>query len=488
MVRGLFKNWIQPIFIGFDQKITKELLFRVISALHEISYRPVACVSGCKNSKEDVWKLLDVSVDKPFFEDPVSGEKIYMFVDALHLLKQLRNYFLDTGFILRDGKKITKQPIINLINSTNEEISSRHKLTEKHIDCMRPQRQNFSLVIQLLSHTTATALCDSKIDDEAEVTGNFIELVSKWFDIMHSYPPEMNFCMKQPFGIDLKNQISVLNEMYDTIYAMTCRQKDCLQTFQKGILMSINSLKCLFEDLKQHLIPYIVTSRLNLDSLENLFSKITDGLLDHPSPVEAINKLRSIVLGGNPDVAPKNVNDDEYLTADVFSKVGIQVPGPPVMEDSVLFLPSSVSTSASTIQFPYELSSEKEGFKYLCEWIARRYKTKYSWMDDYTENLEEHSYVEKKHLFLVETQPSQKWLAIADILESCFQELDASNLFKYKNIVKTLIVKFKKRLPYDLPYDILHIFALQRIYIRINWLNSMKKSLKRKLTEVTNNM
>lgn len=54
---------------------------------------------------------------------------------------------------------------------------------------------------------------------------------------------------------------------------MRCKGKNTLLTFQKGILISIKSTQLLFKDLmEKYDISYILTHRLNQDSLESLFS------------------------------------------------------------------------------------------------------------------------------------------------------------------------------------------------------------------------
>ena len=59
-----------------------------------------------------------------------------------------------------------------------------------------------------------------------------------------------------------------------------------MEVFQKAILMSINSIKNLMADIiKNGTKNFILTSKVNQDTLENLFSQIrTQGRLDdHPS-------------------------------------------------------------------------------------------------------------------------------------------------------------------------------------------------------------
>lgn len=55
MVRGLFSKWKQPIFIDFDQKMTKKILLDIISQLEEISYHVVVCVSDCGGGNVGLW-------------------------------------------------------------------------------------------------------------------------------------------------------------------------------------------------------------------------------------------------------------------------------------------------------------------------------------------------------------------------------------------------------------------------------------------------
>ena len=51
MARGLFKNWKQPVFIGFDQQMTKDILHEIIRRLHHININVVGIVSdNCQSN------------------------------------------------------------------------------------------------------------------------------------------------------------------------------------------------------------------------------------------------------------------------------------------------------------------------------------------------------------------------------------------------------------------------------------------------------
>lgn len=47
MARGIASKWKQPIFVGFDIKMTKSLLFDIIHNLNDIVFKVICCVSNC---------------------------------------------------------------------------------------------------------------------------------------------------------------------------------------------------------------------------------------------------------------------------------------------------------------------------------------------------------------------------------------------------------------------------------------------------------
>lgn len=101
MAHGLFAKWKQPIYVGFDQKITKELLFEIITEVYNAGYLTVACVHDCGGANIGLWKELGISTEHTEFQHPITNSKVFMFADSPHLLKLIRNWFIDTGFILK---------------------------------------------------------------------------------------------------------------------------------------------------------------------------------------------------------------------------------------------------------------------------------------------------------------------------------------------------------------------------------------------------
>lgn len=115
----------------------------------------------CDNDGSNVglWAQLNITPEDSSFPHPVTGDPIFHFPDVPHLLKLLRNWLLDAGFILYDGQVVSREPLEELITSVeNKEINAAFKLRRKHTECKKAQRQNVELAAQLFSHTAGTAL------------------------------------------------------------------------------------------------------------------------------------------------------------------------------------------------------------------------------------------------------------------------------------------------------------------------------------------
>jgi hypothetical protein len=158
MARALCGKWKQPVYVDFDKKMTKAILYRIITELHHSGYRVVSCVSDCGGGNIGLWKELGLNYQQTNFLHPVTNSSIFYFPDVPHLLKLFRNWLLDTGFILESGKAVNRQPLDALLKATSTEVSVCHRLQDAHLTCEGSQRQNVRLAAELLSHTTSTAL------------------------------------------------------------------------------------------------------------------------------------------------------------------------------------------------------------------------------------------------------------------------------------------------------------------------------------------
>lgn len=270
------------------------------------------------------------------------------------------------------------------------------------------------------------------------------------------------------------------------MFSMRCNGKKTLQTFQKGILISIKSIKLLFKDMNmKYNISYILTHRLNQDSLESFFSLIRSrgGLNDHPTPLNALHRIRIIVLGKNPGVIQEKLNIEmnhdvtdveEYLVANVMATANINI-NLDYEENNAELSDSSLSSSESlSATNDLQNNSEEDGFIYLCGWLARKFKNKYPYLGNYTKDTKpDHSYSTPswlQHLsFGGLTEPTTDWINKAKDFEKLFKKFHTEKINTDTNVTKRLTNLIKKK--YDMPEDLIKAFVLQRTYIRIKLLN-----------------
>lgn len=328
MARGICSNWKQPVYMDFDAAMTKDILNSIISLLHEINFNVVACVSDCGPTNQGLWKSLNISIERTHFEHKVTSDPIYVFGDTPHMLKLIRNNWLDRGYQLKDGICFQKHHLEEIIKKTDAEISSGYHLLPLTIHCSGNERQNVGLAKNLLSHKTAvlTARYFSNKPDYIALS-KFVDLVNSWYDVMSSTNVNESQCFKKPYGINLGEQNKLLDDMYETMLSMRGICKKALYPFQKYIMISITSIKMLYQSLKEKFpqFRYLLTHRLNQDVLENLFSQLRTrgGNDDHPSPLNAMYRLRMITLGKTSGIVKSNMctvdtSMDEFLMTKVL--------------------------------------------------------------------------------------------------------------------------------------------------------------------------
>ncbi|KAG5867660.1 hypothetical protein JTB14_004089 [Gonioctena quinquepunctata] len=89
----------------------------------------------------------------------------------------------------------------------------------------------------------------------------------------------------------------------------------------------------LFDDMNQKFsASYILTHRLNQDYLEKIFFQVRSGggVYDHPSALDALSRVRMIVLGKNPGIIESHTctedqQQDEYMVAQMFHRANVSI-------------------------------------------------------------------------------------------------------------------------------------------------------------------
>lgn len=198
--------------------------------------------------------------------------------------------------------------------------------------------------------------------------------------------------------MNLEAQISFLEEFFSMVKNMRCIGRKVLLPFQKGNLQSISSLKNLFNDLKgSQDIKYSLTARLNQDSLENLFSQIwhRGGLRGHPSPMNALMRLRMMILGRNHGAVQSNTNtqtiSEEFMVEKVLS--GIKANFSPKVNSTPILISTTTSTGDESVMttgvgVSIKEEASQDGLDYLAGWIAKKFKARYPELGKFTTHKE----------------------------------------------------------------------------------------------------
>lgn len=283
---------------------------------------------------------------------------------------------------------------------TATELTVCPQLKELHLSCRGPERQNVRLAANLISRTVGTALVHYKPGDDEKLavdTGNFILLMNEWFHMMNVYTTKYSMVPSQTaYGMKhLDAQNELLTNVRNVILGMRCYGKESLQIFQKGIIMGITALPMLLESVRKYGVTYLLTSKLGQDIVESSFSQIRTrgGLNDHPSPLDALYRLRVIILGKNPGITQRNTNvqgsnaleEEDVLFSSAMKHASIDLFGE-LAEEEIVDDPDPQpatqneevdSSSQETQQNIHQTEIEDDGLNYLGGWLAFKFATKY---------------------------------------------------------------------------------------------------------------
>lgn len=187
MLPGLVGNWKQPVYYNYDRPYSKELLLDVIQETEKAGYPVVAIVHHLGPTNIRLWKDFNidpVSAYNSSFKNPFAERNIFVFADALHLMKLIRNNFIDSGFHLSYGKSVS-QSSVREMSLKKSDYSLTHKINAVHLNVCGQQQQRVKYAVQLLSEYCSDALLflgnngHLKSADFLE-TANFLHLVDEW--------------------------------------------------------------------------------------------------------------------------------------------------------------------------------------------------------------------------------------------------------------------------------------------------------------------
>nr|AAK54378.1 repressor [Drosophila subsilvestris] len=305
IARGLKKSWKQPVYYNFNARMDADKLLSIINKLHKRGYPVVAIVSDLGAGNQSLWRELGISETKPWFSHPADEDlKIFVFSDTPHLVKLIRNHYVDSGLVI-NGNRLTKTTVQQTISHcAKSDESILFKITDNHINIDSLDKQKIKLATQLFSNTTASGIkqCYAlgyEVDNACE-TADLFKIFDDWFGVFNSKLPRANSIeATQPYGQQIEYQRGILAKMSE-IMRMEIVGKAHKLPFQEAILVNNTSLDGLHGYLSEkYEIRFISTSRLSQDIVDNFFGATWSkgGQFDHPTPLQFKYMLRKYITG-----------------------------------------------------------------------------------------------------------------------------------------------------------------------------------------------
>lgn len=158
--RGIYGKWKVPVYYEFDVPVTKDLLDKVVTALHNIDFTVVGVVSDMASTNDTLFKKMGVTIEKPFFTHIVTQDPIFCFHDLPHMIKLCRNHLLDKGIFLSPTEFASKDALQELVEKSAGIDLLPHKMTLAHLSVKGSDRQNVLKANQVLSNSTSRALIE----------------------------------------------------------------------------------------------------------------------------------------------------------------------------------------------------------------------------------------------------------------------------------------------------------------------------------------
>ncbi len=495
VIRGLYKQFMQPIYFEFDKAVTKTMLFNLIDEVDAIGLQVEVIVSDLGPKNLGLWSELGIKPGNVHFD--YKGRTIQVMADVPHLLKLTRNHLLDQGYVLQSGSLLEKEDLQKILATDSGELKLNHKLKPAHISCRGNQRQRVILAAQVFSRRTAKALL--AVSPEKKEQADVIELINASFDVLNSRSAEGHKEYDYALGWESKfkkttTQLEILSRAKEELGNMRVidikhYQKSGIKKpvksplpFQKGWLVSIDSAIELYEKMRaKYNASFLMTSRINQDILENLFSRIRyiAGANTHPGCVEFMNRLRLVVLGKSSEfiiaTAPVEMDQDsdcgetDMILSEELLK-NLSAKNEENQTEDVM-----ISVAETTVESPTTTDCSEEAKKYLAGYIAFKLK------DQFPE-LSEEGTIEspldcpwiESYSFGGLTKPSSSWFERFKQFEGEFSNIHGQTILHEPNIIKKLEIHLSAKFP-DIPKAVIALYSKTRIHIRIKFLRIQYK-------------
>lgn len=340
---NLFKGLVGFMIVGLQKSIPyviksipetkiegewlKTEIIKSIETLHSLGFSVRAVIADNHSTNVSAFSKILISngCDKDDLAVTKDGNKIYLFFDSVHLLKNIRNNLLNNkrflfpafnfdGFldpIRCEGGEISWK-LLHDVHEMDEKLKSNlRKAPKLSAKALHPgnNKQSVPLVLAIFHETTSAAI--TSYFPQCNDASNFLKLINAWWVITNSKSQFNNNNLLGNAAILDDNKPNFLRSMADWI---DCWQREWMANCERFTLTEQTgsalkrTLRCtasLIEDLLAEEYNYVLTSRFQSDPLERRYSQyrqMSGGRflvgLKEVNTAEKILKIRSLLKEG----------------------------------------------------------------------------------------------------------------------------------------------------------------------------------------------
>lgn len=320
MVVGYNCRWKVPVaYFLIDSLSGEEKANLVKNCLYQLESTGILIKSltfdGCASNMA-MAHLLGANLHFPgiksFFLNPTNKEKIYIILDACHMVKLVRNTLGDWGILHDSNGKIIKWAVFNeLVKLQNESgLHCATRIRSRHISYTK-EKMKVKLAVQTFSSSVADALeyCDKDLNiksfEDSQGTVEFCRNMNDIFDLLNTRNALSKLPYKRPLFKDSEDflKTSITNFVTYLSSLNGHNGKNILLSNRKtgflGLIVCLLSVQGLFDDLiKTETLKFLLTYKLSQDHLEMFFGCIRQrgGFSNNPTAWQFENAFKRILV------------------------------------------------------------------------------------------------------------------------------------------------------------------------------------------------
>jgi len=345
MIRGLTSKWKQAVGYylacgGTKSSMLQSIVSNSIDLVTKAGgcIKMIVCDQGANNRA--FYSMIGVTVEHPYFEHS-SGQRIFCMFDPPHLFKSVRNNLLKYVFQIGENNQYVDWKYIQQFYDCDSKQALRlcPKLTMQHMEVTNFSKMKVSYAVQVFSKSVAagidTYVSLKALPEAASHTAKFLDMMDKLIDTFNSRSQYAGMLKPHKNAISSNSvHISFLQNALDWVGQWKPIGARSALPCIHGLKLSISALLHIWENVSTyHNLKFLMTSRLNQDCLENLFSVIRQagGCRDNPNAEQFGQALRQCAVKSLlvvPKTANCAVDSDVLLTSMADLSCNKETPNP----------------------------------------------------------------------------------------------------------------------------------------------------------------